>query len=148
MAQVRSATGRCLCGNVTVSLALADRFDVCHCSTCRRWGGGPMFAVEADGEVRFDGADHIEVFESSDWAERGFCRHCGTHLFYRLKEPVHYALPVGLLDDPGALRFDKEIFVDEQPDSYSFAGDRRRMTGEEVFEEFQAGTRDDPQEST
>ena len=24
--------------------------------------------------------------QSSAWAERGFCKNCGSHLFYRLKE--------------------------------------------------------------
>ncbi|WP_282100132.1 GFA family protein [Thauera aromatica] len=32
-------------------------------------------------------------------ADRGFCRKCGSHLFYRLKKGPHYVLAVGLFDD-------------------------------------------------
>jgi hypothetical protein len=148
MTEHKTRSGHCLCGRVRVSLRCGDEVDACHCSICRRWGGGPLLAIEPEGDVKFDGVEQIAVFESSDWAERGFCRRCGTHLFYRLKEPVHYAIPVGLLDDPGALRLAKEIFVDEQPQAYAFAGERPRLTGAEVFEQFQASMRDEGQDST
>lgn len=130
-------SGRCLCGAVRLSVHLhSPVVDACHCDMCRRWSGGPIMAVEAGDNVTFQGEQHITVYDSSDWAQRGFCRHCGTHLFYRLKAPTHYALPVGVLDDGPAWRFEKEIFVDEQPDYYRFANDTRRMTGPEVIEEF------------
>lgn len=146
MVEREGRTGRCLCGNVGVSLRTAAQFDACHCGMCRRWGGGPLLAVEADGDVRFEGREHITIFESSDWAERGFCSRCGTHLFYRLKDRNHYVIPVGLLDDPGPLRFDTEIFVDEQPEFYAFEGDRTRLTGAELFDQERPSSEDDGQE--
>lgn len=137
MSQSTELTGRCLCGSVTLSASIGESVvDACHCSMCRRWSGGPMMAVSVDGEVTFDGKDFVAVYPTSDWAERGFCRQCGTHLFYRLREHVHYALPVGLLDGDIGWRFEKEIFVDDQPGYYAFANDTRRMTGEEVLAEF------------
>ena len=73
------------------------------------------------------------VFDSSPWAQRGFCKHCGTHLFYRLKEAQHYHLPVGLFDEAPEFSFDQQIFIDEKPAYYRFANDTRNMTGAEVF---------------
>ena len=36
-------------------------------------------------DVIFEDESAIGVFESSEWAERGFCKSCGTALFYRLR---------------------------------------------------------------
>ena len=38
-------TGRCLCGAVTFTCSDVDEIDCCHCDMCRRWAGGPFFAV-------------------------------------------------------------------------------------------------------
>lgn len=97
-----------------------------------------MLAVDAGGEVRFEGAEHVGVYGSSDWAERGFCRNCGTHLFYRLKNLVHYALPAGLIDGELPWELKKQIFIDAKPGYYEFANNTRNLTGAEAFEEFGA----------
>ncbi|MGO2993187.1 MAG: GFA family protein, partial [Halomonadaceae bacterium] len=95
-------------------------------------GGGPLFAAEPIGDVSFMGNEHIAIFSSSEWAERGFCKQCGTHLFYRLKQEEHYAIPVGLLDGSD-WDFTEQIFIDQKPEFYTFANDTRMLTEEEVF---------------
>jgi len=62
----------------------------CYCGMCRRWGGGPLLAVDCGTSVRLTGEEHVGVFASSKWAERGFCKQCGSHLFYRLKQNGQY----------------------------------------------------------
>jgi hypothetical protein len=103
---------------------------------CRKWGGGPLFAVEFAGDVDFNGSEHITTFSSSEWAERGFCQQCGTHLFYRLKQGGHYALPVGLLDSADDWKITEQIFIDQKPPYYSLAEKTKQLTGEEVFAQF------------
>lgn len=128
--------GSCLCGAVRVAVRTSSHhIGVCHCSMCRKWGGGPLFAFDNATEVHFDGESNIGVFSSSDWAERGFCSRCGTHLFYRLKNGNHYSLPVGLLDD-APWEFTDQIFVDEKPAFYDFANQTKNLTGAEVFAQF------------
>jgi hypothetical protein len=95
-----------------------------------------LLAIQCEGDVNFEGSENISVFSSSEWAERGFCSKCGTHLFYRLKEGNYYALPVGLLDDEESFVLEQQIFIDEKPSFYSFANKTKNMTGEEVFAEF------------
>lgn len=134
MSEPNPAQGRCLCGAVTLSVARpASSVGACHCSMCRKWGGGPLLAVECGTEVRIAGEENVSVFDSSPWAQRGFCKHCGTHLFYRLKEPQQYHLPVGLFDEAPEFSFDQQIFIDEKPAYYRFANDTKNMTGAEVF---------------
>ena len=133
MASDMQHQGKCLCGAVGVAITMqGNHISACHCSMCRKWGGGPFLAVEPASGVSFTGGEHIGIFSSSGWAERGFCKQCGTHLFYRLKQEEHYALPVGLLDSSN-WAFTEQIFIDEKPDFYAFANNTSMLTGQEVF---------------
>ena len=80
-------------------------------------------------EVAFEG--EVTRYRSSPIAERGFCPACGTHLFYYSIPGKLYVMPIGLFDDQSGFEMTGEIYVDEQPECYAFAGDRSRMTGEE-----------------
>jgi hypothetical protein len=130
-------SGQCLCGKVAVSAEAQDEFfHACHCDICRRWGGGPMMAFGAGGNVTLQGEDAISVYNSSAWAERGFCKTCGTHLFYRLKENRHYYLPLGFFNDVGNLTFHSQSFIDKKHPGYSFAEATDNLTSEEFFAKF------------
>lgn len=127
-------SGSCLCGAVRVAAkSKSNSIGACHCTMCQKWGSGPLFAAECEGAVNFEGAEHISVFNSSEWAERGFCKKCGTHLFYRLKQKGHYAVPVGLFEGSDQWRLAEQIFIDQKPSFYSFAEETKELTGAEVF---------------
>ncbi|MCG7373475.1 GFA family protein [Pseudomonas luteola] len=129
--------GRCLCSAVHVTVSLEKTsVSACHCSICRRWGGGPLMVVESTLPPQLTGEEHVHVYESSEWAERGFCRRCGTHLFYRLKHGDFHAVPVGLFDDPDDWTFALQVFIEEKPAFYCFANDTRTLTGEELIAQF------------
>lgn len=137
MEATRVLEGHCLCGKVRLKVEGAgDAVGACHCGICRRWSGGPMLAIDTHGAVEIEGAAHVGVYASSDWAERGFCRECGTHLFYRLKDGGLHGLPVGLFGDEG-WAFEQQIFIEEKPGFYEFANQTRMLTGEEVFAQAQ-----------
>ncbi len=131
-----AAGGQCLCGAVRFT---ADNVDpdywACHCSTCIRWSAGPFTSVSCSG-VSFAGEESIAVFDSSAWAERGFCKHCGTVLYYRLKEQESYKMNSGTFDDSSSFKMVGEIFVDEKPGGFDFAGDHPRLTGAEAIKKF------------
>lgn len=135
----REYTGHCLCGTVRLAATTSpDGVHACHCSQCRRWSGGPLPCVEA--QVRWlEGAQDIVWYGSSDWAERGFCRHCGSTLAYRLKENGMTMVAVGLFDDPAGLSLHGEIFVDSEPMDLRFAGDHERLTAAEFMARIGAG---------
>lgn len=129
--------GHCLCGKVKIKANTMSRsVGTCHCSMCRRWTGGPMMAVDCGSDVCFEGEEHIKVYDSSAWAERGFCSSCGNHLFYRLKEGDQYIMPAGIFEDDKDFVFDHQIFIDEKPDYYCFSNNTYNMTGQEVFEKY------------
>ena len=129
----QTMTGRCLCGAVTFRAeGVEPHVHACHCGMCRRWSGGPGLAATV-GSVEFQGEEQIAVFDSSDWAARGFCKTCGTNLFYRLKEPQAYFLWSGVFDDASAFELAGEIYIEEKPAFYGFVGDHPRQTGEEFM---------------
>ena len=134
MSDMIEARGSCLCGATRIiARSVSKNVGACHCSMCRKWGGGPLMAVDCGTEVAFEGEENISVYNSSEWAERGFCNKCGSHLFYRLKESKQYVIPVGLFDDDELFVFDHQVFIDEKPTFYSFANATIDMTGAEVF---------------
>jgi hypothetical protein len=90
-------------------------------------------AVECGTDVAIEGGDKVSVYDSSEWAERGFCNQCGSSLFYRLKGSNQYMMPVGLFEDLTGVVFDHQIFIDEKPAYYCFADETKNMTGPEVF---------------
>ena len=97
-----------------------------------------MLAARADG-VTFTGEAHIKDYASSTWAVRGFCTECGTCLYYRLKEPAMYVMTTGCFDDTEQFKLEGEIYVDEKPGGYDFAGDHPRLTGEEFMASMAGG---------
>ena len=129
--------GQCLCGAVKLSGDIADpETHACHCQMCQRWFGGPALGVAA-ASIEFSGNENISTYDSSEWAERGFCNRCGSNLFYRLKAQNQYILFTGTFDDPSPFKLTGEIFIDSKPDSYDFAGDHKRLTGEEFWQSLQ-----------
>ncbi len=77
--------GGCLCGAVRYEVDAGAVYDAgyCHCSLCRRLGGGPVIAwasVKAAGFRVIAGA--AKWYVSSESGRRGFCEVCGAQLFF------------------------------------------------------------------
>jgi hypothetical protein len=135
MPTITKRTGSCLCGAVHITANnTSNKVGACHCGMCRKWGGGPFMEIDCGTDVTFKGEDYIEVYNSSDWAERGFCKKCGSHLFYRLKESKQHMIPVGIFDDQEHFVFDNQVFIDKKPSFYSFSNKTNDMTEAEIFE--------------
>lgn len=116
----RSLEGGCLCG--AVRFTARGRFgevSVCHCSQCRRWHGapGPYTSVRRD-RLSFANQRGLAWYRSSDRARRGFCRECGTSLFWEAPAQNHTAIALGAFDGPTGLAQAIHIFVADKGDSY------------------------------
>jgi hypothetical protein len=130
-------SGGCLCGAVRFTAVPKDKdFGVCHCSMCRRWSAGPFFALECGDTLTIENDANLGIYRSSEWAERGFCKVCGTPLFYRLVGKDFHAVSVEAFDDRSGFSMSSQIFIDEKPAYYDFANKTQNMTGAEVFAAF------------
>lgn len=129
--------GSCLCKAVSLSTTSTNNeVGACHCNMCRKWGGSSLLAIDCGSDLSFTGEENISVYQSSEWAERGFCKLCGSHLFYRFQQNNQYIVPAGIFDNREGLIFDHQIFIDEKPEYYSFANETKKMTGAEVMAMF------------
>jgi hypothetical protein len=132
--------GRCLCGAVTVRInPTGKHVEACHCGMCQRWGGSALLSLKGVTEAEFDGEENVGSYRSSEWAERGFCTRCGSSLYYLYLPKGSYAFAAGLFDNLQGYRLGEEIFIDDKPDYYDFAGERERLTGAEVMAKFGVG---------
>ncbi len=53
-------------------------------------------------------------FRSSPTAQRGFCRKCGSQLFWKPAHGQHISISAGSLDSAQGLRIGQEIFVEQR----------------------------------
>ncbi len=134
-------SGGCLCGAVRFDARnVPDTYGICHCPMCRRWTGSALLEVSVKTEdLTWLGTENIAVYDSSGWAERAWCKICGTNVYFRhTKEDKWFGstdLPIGVFDDPNGFTLTHEIYVDQQPDSFAYAGgDHKRLSRDEVLE--------------
>lgn len=125
--------GQCLCGGVRVRLPFpVTDVGVCHCDRCRRWGSGPWMSLQVPGAVV--SGDSLAIFRSSAFAERGFCKNCGTHIFHRPQDGPELAISSGLFRSD-QYHIAREIFSDAKPPYYHFVADsEKRSTMSMAFE--------------
>ncbi|WP_263143890.1 GFA family protein [Pseudomonas sp. RIT-PI-AD] len=129
--------GRCLCGAVNFSATpLSLTMSACHCAMCRRWAGGVGMAVACAPALRIDDSSALGIYRSSGWGERGFCKACGSSLFWRARDGSALVVSAMAFEDPAQFELKTEIFVDEQPCNYAFAQPTRRLTGAEALAAF------------
>lgn len=133
MSNINKNVASCLCGSVNIEVQeMSYQFSVCHCQTCRTWGGGPFFAVQCGTEVKIEGSENISEYESSTWANRGFCKQCGTHLYYQLKKTNTYNIPVGLFPNRDDWVMNMQYFSDQRPGYYCFSEQTEELTSTEI----------------
>ena len=111
-------TGSCLCGAVKFRVDGPLREVVfCHCSQCRKQTGLYYASTNAaDRDMTIDGAENITWYQSSDEGRRGFCRHCGSALFWKYLGREYTSIQAGSLDKPTELTPGYHIFCADKGD--------------------------------
>ncbi|MEM6933186.1 MAG: GFA family protein [Pseudomonadota bacterium] len=129
-------SGHCMCGATTLTVAPADQeIHACHCGMCRSWTSSAFMglAVGPDDLVR---QGPVRTRATSDWAERAWCDACGSALWYRVTAPGPYSgtyhVAAGLFDGAAAFPMTGELYIDQKPSGYAFAGNHTRYTEADV----------------
>ncbi|MEZ5462112.1 GFA family protein [Dokdonella sp.] len=120
------AKGSCLCGAVSFEFDLAREHapDACHCSQCRKHSGHYFASTNVPrSELTIHGQDSITWYRSSEQVRRGFCRICGSSLFWDPDRTAHAFISVamGALEAPTGLKLARHIFVADKGDYYDIA---------------------------
>jgi hypothetical protein len=113
-------TGQCLCGAVKFEARGQLRGVVyCHCTQCRRQSGHHFASTNvADADLTIEGEDNLTWFSASRDAERGFCKTCGSALFWKHNKLVYTSINAGAFDSPSGLKAEMHIFVADKGDYY------------------------------
>jgi len=112
--------GSCLCGAVNFTTMGRLRGVVyCHCSQCRKQSGHFYAATNVpDTDLQVEGADQITWYAASESARRGFCRTCGSALFWKHNELDYTSVLAGAFETPTKLEGESHIFVADKGDYY------------------------------
>lgn len=115
-----TATGGCLCGAVQYQVRGPMRDVVnCHCSMCQRLHGsfGPHSkAKKTDITITRDTG--LAWYKTSNVAQRGFCRECGSSLFWQPFDQDATGIIAGSLDEHTGLKTIGHIFTGEKAGYY------------------------------
>lgn len=115
--------GRCVCGAVSfVTRGTLREVVACHCVECRRQSGHFFAATAtADADLEVAGSENITWYRASDAAQRGFCRTCGSALFWKRDGSDRTSILAGSFDTPSRLTLGHHIFCAEKGDYYEIA---------------------------
>ncbi len=109
-------TGHCLCGDISLTIsAPLEQVLHCHCENCRRISGNFVAAARVSNED----LDVADPKGRLDWhrfpyARYGFCRGCGSTLFFVAAEHEdRTSVMVGALDDDAGIPLGEIWFADE-----------------------------------
>lgn len=91
-----------------------------------------MLAVHCGPQVTFEGNEQIAVYRSSEWAERAFCKQCGTHLYYKLLPTAEYFVPAGAFESNN-FELTTQLYIDKKPPYYDFANQTPMLTEQDVM---------------
>ena len=121
----RIHTGSCLCGEVKFSVDGPLREVVfCHCGQCRRQTGLYYASTNAaEKDLTIEGAENVTWYQSSDEGRRGFCKNCGSALFWKYQGQAEISIQAGSLDMPTELTPGYHIFCADKGDFYAINDD-------------------------
>lgn len=123
--------GGCVCGAVRyrVAGALAGVI-ACHCRQCRRMSGH-YYAATAASQEAFEllETSGLAWYGSSATSRRGFCRVCGSSLFFDHGPGEPIGIAAGSLDDEKDLKLAAHIYVDEAGGYYRIPEDAEQFDG-------------------
>ena len=98
-------TGGCQCGAVRYEWTTRPSYSsVCHCRMCQKASGQPIMGFTGGKRAHLTWTrGQPAIFKSSNMAERGFCRDCGTPLTYAFEGTGRISVTINSLDDPEAM---------------------------------------------
>lgn len=117
--------GGCLCGAVRYE-ATGPLRDVvaCHCTQCRKTSGH-FAAMTSVPLARFTvtSGETLDWYHSSDRAKRGFCKVCGSNLFWKPEGEDRISITGGSFDGPLGVETSLHIYCAFKGDYYAIDAD-------------------------
>lgn len=112
--------GNCLCGGVQFEVAGEIPNPVaCHCSMCRKVSGHFWVATGFRRErLNLSGEENLTWYQSSENVRRGFCKTCGSALFFEDTTTPWISVAMGALEQPTSVKLHSHIYTGNKGDYY------------------------------
>jgi hypothetical protein len=150
-------TGGCQCGAVRYVLhAIPTEPRICHCRMCQKHTGS-FFGAFADVDAKdFElTRGELALFRSSGDGYRSFCRDCGTPLGYRYISGARFAITIGSLDEPAAIKPTAQYGIESRMPWFSelfqlpaFESGKYENASAELYEMIRTSNRQHPDHDT
>jgi len=120
MAPTNKSSGGCLCGAVNYEINGPMRNVVyCHCEQCRKTSGHFVAATAVSlQDLNVSEGAGLEWYQSSETADRGFCKRCGSSIFWRPTHGRYMVVMAGTLNAPTNLKSREHIYTADASDYY------------------------------
>lgn len=125
-------SGRCMCGSVSYVIdGPARGVWNCHCDRCRRWTGHFTAATSCRRDhLRLIADETLEWYHPEEWPDvaYGFCRRCGSSLFWKVLAPPPgeserkletIEIWAGTLNTPTGLSTELVIYAEDASDYHT-----------------------------
>lgn len=117
-------TGGCLCGAVKFEI-YGEILSVinCHCSKCRKFHGTVSSYTSTDRvNLNMTQEKGLKWYQSTQDETpnvyRGFCRECGSSLFWDPRGKKNISIAAGALDSPTHLKTTCHVWISQKGDYY------------------------------
>ncbi len=112
--------GGCHCGKVRFEIrGQLDNPVMCHCNLCRKLHGHvSAYARFNRKDLHLIEEDGLRWYRMSGKTDRGFCKLCGTGIFWRPVRSRSMAVMPSTLDDTSQLTLSGQIFCADEGNYY------------------------------
>ena len=123
--QNRSLSASCLCNGISMTIKGQFRPVInCHCIQCTKTHGNyAAYTSVLEQNIIFKSKKTLKWFQSSAKAKRGFCKKCGSSIFFKRLGSKAVSISAGLFRNPSKLKTISHIYVKNKRDYYKILDD-------------------------
>lgn len=94
--------------------------DACHCTICRKTSGHVFVSTDVPrSAVTIRGEENVGWYRSSEKVRRGFCKTCGSSLFWDPVERDWIGIAMGAFDGPTGTKIAIHVHASSKGDYYA-----------------------------
>ena len=123
--QNRSLSASCLCNGISMTIKGQFRPVInCHYIQCTKTHGNyAAYTSVLEQNIIFKSKKTLKWFQSSAKAKRGFCKKCGSSIFFKRLGSKAVSISAGLFRNPSKLKTISHIYVKNKRDYYKILDD-------------------------
>ena len=118
--KIRTLNASCLCKGIDMKIKGEFRPIInCHCIQCLKTHGNyAAYTSVLEENITYKSKNTLKWFISSTKAKRGFCKTCGSSVFFKKFGSKAIHISAGLFKNPTKLKTASHIFTSNMRDYY------------------------------